>query len=40
MINALAAGESFGLICEGLCEWIDEQNVDACGNFVKAFYSG
>ena len=27
MINAMAAGENFGQICEGLCEWIDEQQV-------------
>ncbi len=27
MLDAIAAGENFGSICAGLCEWIDEEKV-------------
>jgi hypothetical protein len=27
MMKELAAGTSFGVLCEGLCEWVEEQDV-------------
>jgi hypothetical protein len=27
MVDAMASGQTFSAICEGLCEWVDEQEV-------------
>ena len=36
-IDAMLKGENFGLICEGLCQWHDEQNI---GEIAATFLKG